>query len=68
MRTRDELLELIKSNRINESKLTDDELRKINADDFENVMDFIKFTHNNSEFFLARAKKCEKNLKKVFDL
>jgi len=59
MRTREELLELIKSNRINKSELTN-ELKKINADDFENVMDFIKFIHNNSEYFLARAKKREK--------
>lgn len=68
MRSREELLELIKLDRINESKLSDEELRKINADDFENVEDFISFTHNNKEFFLARAKWCERNMKRDLDL
>ena len=68
MKTREELLELICSDRINESKLSEEELKLISADDFENIMDFIEFTHNNSEFFIARAKKCQKNMKRDFDL
>lgn len=67
MRTREEFLELIKSNRINESKLTD-ELRKINTDDFEKVMDFIKFTHNNREYYLKMTEYCERNTKRDLDL
>lgn len=68
MRTREELLELIRSDRINESKLTDEELDLINGDDFEDVEDFIKFTHNNKEYFLKMADYCEKNMKRDLDL
>ena len=68
MRTREELLELIKSDRINESKLTDEELSLINGDDFETVDELLKFTKANKEFFIKQAKKCERNMKRDFDL
>jgi len=68
MKTREELLELIKSNRINESKLSDEELDLITGDDFEYIEDFISFTHNNKEYFLKMAEYCEKNMKRDLDL
>ena len=68
MKTREELLELIKSDRINESKLSDEELDKINGDDFDTVEDMLKFTRANKEYFLKMAEYCEKNMKRDLDL
>ena len=68
MRTREELLELIKSDRINESKLSDAELELITGDDFESFKKFLEFRHSNKEFFIARADYCEKNMKRDLDL
>ena len=68
MRTREELLELIKSDRINESKLSDTELDLITGDDFETVEEMLKFTRANKEYFLKMADYCEKNMKRDLDL
>ena len=68
MKTREELLELIRSNRINESKLTDEELELINGDDFESFAKFLQFRHANKDFFIERANYCEKNMKRDLDL
>lgn len=68
MRTREELLELIKSDRINESKLSDEELDLINGDDFETVEAMLKFTRANKEYFLKMAEYCERNMKRDLDL
>ena len=55
MRAREELLELIKSDRINESKLSDEELKLITGDDFDTVDALLKFTRANKEYFLKMA-------------
>lgn len=68
MKTREELLELIKSDRINESKLSDKELDLITGDDFETVEEMLKFTRANKEYFLKMAEYCERNMKRDFDL
>ena len=68
MRTREELLELIKCDRINENKLSDDELNLITGDDFETVDELLKFTRANKEYFLKMAEYCEKNMKRDLDL
>ena len=68
MRTREELLELIKSDRINESKLSDEELKLITGDDFDTVDALLKFTRANKEYFLKMAEDCEKNMKRDLDL
>lgn len=68
MRTREELLELIKSDRINESKLSDEELKLITGDDFDTVDALLKFTRANKEYFLKMAEYCEKNMKRDLDL
>lgn len=64
MRTKEEILELIKSDKINESKLSNDELELITGDDFESFSDVLRFTHQYKEFFIARADYCEKNMVK----
>jgi hypothetical protein len=68
MRTREELLELIKSDRINESELNSTELDLITGDDFESFKKFLDFRHSNKEFFIARADYCERNMKRDLDL
>lgn len=68
MKTREELLELIKSDRITESKLSEEEFNLITGDDFETVADALKFLRANKEHELKRAKRCEKNMKRDFDL
>lgn len=68
MRTREELLELIRSNRINESKLSNEELQLINGDDFDSFSKFLQFRHVNKQFYIARANYCEKNMKRDLDL
>ena len=68
MRTREELLELIKSNKINESKLSEDEFNLITGDDFETIEELLKFTKSNKEYCIKRAKRCELNMKRDFDL
>ena len=60
MRTREEILELIRSDRINESKLTNEELELVTGDDFDSFSDMLKFTHQYKEFYLAQAEYCEK--------
>lgn len=65
MRSREELLELIKSDRINESKLTEEEFNLITGDDFETVEELLKFTKANKEYCIKRAKRCERNMKEI---
>ena len=50
MRTREELLELIKTNAINESKLSEDEFNLITGDDFSSALDALKFLRANKEY------------------
>ena len=69
MRTREELLEIIKNkDLILESNFTEDELDKISGDDFDSALDFLKFTQKNREYYLKMADYCEKNMKKDLDL
>jgi DNA-binding ferritin-like protein (Dps family) len=68
MRTREEILELIKSDRINESKLSEEEFSSITGDDFETVADALKFLRANKEYEAKRVQRCERNMKRDLDL
>lgn len=44
------------------------QLSLITGDDFETVEELLRFTKANKEYCIKRAKRCERNMKRDFDL
>ena len=68
MRTKEELKQLVNSDKLNESRLTPEEFKLVGGDDFDSVEKFLTFTRMYKEEFTKMAEYCEKNMKRDLDL
>ncbi len=68
MRTKKEIIDIINSDFLSENRLTPDEFKLVDGDDFESVEKLLKFTSEYKEEFEKMADYCEKNMKRDLDL
>lgn len=68
MRTREELIKIVNSDLLNENKLSSEEFKLINGDDFESAEKLLKFTALHKEEVKKMVEYCKKNMKRDLDL
>ena len=68
MRTREELIKIVNSDLLTENRLTSDEFKLINGDDFDSVDKLLRFTSMHKEEIKKMAEYCRKNIKRDLEL
>ena len=68
MRTREELIKIVNSDLLNENRLTPEEFKLINGDDFDSVDKLLRFTSMHKEEVKKMADYCRKNMKRDLEL
>ncbi len=68
MRTKEEIMEIINSNLLNETTFEDSELELIDGDDFKSPKDLVKFMNKYRKFYNKQTEYCEKNINRDLDL
>ena len=68
MRTREEIINILNSDLVNESEFTERELELIDGDDFKSPSELVKFMNKYRSFYNKQIDYCEKNIKRDLDL
>ena len=68
MRTREEIINILNSDLVNESEFTERELELIDGDDFKSPSELVKFMNKYRTFYNKQMDYCEKNIKNDLDL
>lgn len=68
MRTREEIINILNSDLVNESEFTERELELIDGDDFKSPSELVKFMNKYRTFYNKQIDYCEKNIKNDLDL
>ncbi len=68
MRTKEELKKLVNSVWINENRLTPEEFKLVDGDDFDSAEKLLAFTALHKEEIKKMAEYCKKHMKKDLDL
>ena len=68
MRTREEIINILNSDLVNESEFTEKELELIDGDDFKSPSELVKFMNKYRTFYNKQIDYCEKNIKNDLDL